>query len=350
MRTLESHCQCLGHAAIRPRLYRPYGIAITDEASPLHLPSTRNHPRTAVRRGAASCRAVLRSCPVTAVAGSAPRSRHGVPRRRRGTRARFAPPSRRSPSSWPSRMSGRRPRRSSRCPRPLSAMRTDVRPTGRADVRCPGDRCPRDRGDPGVRTDRRPASAAAAAALSAPRWIRNTWVRRDRPRLVHRVRRVALVGERLGRRCPNRARRGGMVERWPCAAGTMVDARPGPPLGIHPAAAPRSPPGRPRSWSSARCRSVGGGARRSRCSQVPRRCVWAGCRLMLDHGAGLGRGDHARWSLRWWWSPVVRLWRAHPVQRGADCGRGAAAACQERCPPGADSALTSENSGGRDRI
>jgi hypothetical protein len=161
-----------------------------------------------VRRGAASCRAVLRSCPVTAVAGSAPRSRHGVPRRRRGTRARFAPPSRRSPSSWPSRMSGRRPRRSSRCPRPLSAMRTDVRPTGRADVRCPGDRCPRDRGDPGVRTDRRPVSAAAAAALSAPRWIRNTWVRRDRPRLVHRVRRVALVGERLGRRCPNRARRG----------------------------------------------------------------------------------------------------------------------------------------------
>jgi len=34
--------QCLGHAAIRPRLYRPYGIAITDEASPFALRSTRN--------------------------------------------------------------------------------------------------------------------------------------------------------------------------------------------------------------------------------------------------------------------------------------------------------------------
>jgi hypothetical protein len=91
-----------------------------------------------------------------------------------------------SPSSWLSRMSGRRPRRSSRCPRPLSAMRTDVRPPGRADVRCPGDQCPGDRcpgdrcprdwrpydrGDPGVRTARRPMSAAAAAALSAPCWI-----------------------------------------------------------------------------------------------------------------------------------------------------------------------------------
>jgi hypothetical protein len=47
--------------------------------------------------------------------------------------------------SWPSRMSGRRPRRSSLCPRPLSAVRTDVRPTGRADVRCPRIRCPGDR-------------------------------------------------------------------------------------------------------------------------------------------------------------------------------------------------------------
>jgi hypothetical protein len=90
-------------------------------------------------------------------------------------------------------MSGRRPRRSSRCPRPLSAMRTDVRPPGRADVRCPGDRCPGDwcprdwcprdwrpydRGDPGVRTARRPMSAAAAAALSAPCWIPDV-VRRD---------------------------------------------------------------------------------------------------------------------------------------------------------------------------
>jgi hypothetical protein len=47
-----------------------------------------------------------------------------------------------------------------------AVRRADVRPTGRADVRCPCVRC-----NPGVRTDTRPVSAAAAAALSAPRWI-----------------------------------------------------------------------------------------------------------------------------------------------------------------------------------
>jgi leucine-zipper of insertion element IS481 len=73
----------------------------------------------------------------------------------------------------------------------------------RADVMCPGVRCPGDRCDPGVRTDRRPVSAAAAAALD-PR----TSVRRDTPRLAQWVRRVAAVGERPGRRCPNRAWRG----------------------------------------------------------------------------------------------------------------------------------------------
>jgi hypothetical protein len=78
-----------------------------------------------------------------------------------------------------------------------------------------------------------------------PRWIRSTSVRRDRPRLVHRVRRVAVVGERLGRRCPNRAWRAkdgrtlavrgsheGRRQTWRCFAGVQ-------------AAAPRSPPGRP---------------------------------------------------------------------------------------------------------
>jgi hypothetical protein len=78
-----------------------------------------------------------------------------------------------------------------------------------------------------------------------PRWIRNTSVRRDRPRLVHRVRRVAVVGERLGRRCPNRAWRAkdgptlavrgsheARRQTWRCFAGVQ-------------AAAPRSPPGRP---------------------------------------------------------------------------------------------------------
>jgi hypothetical protein len=96
----------------------------------------------------------------------------------------------------------------------------------------------------------------------------------------------------------------GMVERWPCAAGTMVDARPGPPLGMHTGCGAAFA-----AWPTKelvqRQVPVGwrGSTGRSRCAQVPRRCVWAGCRLMLDHGAGLGRGDHARWSLRWWLVP-----------------------------------------------
>jgi hypothetical protein len=197
-----------------------------------------------VRRGAASCRVVLRSCPVTAAALWGCRA----PQTRQPERALAAHPA--VAVVVPSRMSGRRPRRSSLCSRPLSAMRTDVRPTGRVDVRCPRVRCPcvrcpcawcpHDRCDPGVRTDTRPVSAAAATALDP-----NTSVRRDRPRLVHRVRRVAVVGERLGRRCPNRAwqaRDGrtlavrgsheGRRQTWRCFAGVQ-------------AAAPRSPPGRP---------------------------------------------------------------------------------------------------------
>jgi hypothetical protein len=89
---------------------------------------------------------------------------------------------------------GRRRRGRPGCPdaghavrRPVRVRCPDVRPTGRADVRCPrvrcprvrcpGDRCPHHRCDPGVRTDTRPVSAAAAAALSAPRWTRNPSVR-----------------------------------------------------------------------------------------------------------------------------------------------------------------------------
>jgi hypothetical protein len=92
-----------------------------------------------------------------------------VPRTLRPERGCAA--SRRPPPWWPFRMSGYRPRRPSLCSHPLSAMRTDVRPTGRADVRCPRVQCPRDRCDADVRTDRRPVSATAAAVLSAPHWI-----------------------------------------------------------------------------------------------------------------------------------------------------------------------------------
>jgi hypothetical protein len=120
-------------------------LAITLDAQPPALRSTRTRPRTAVRQGAAACRAVLRSCPVTAAAGVVTAEPSSVvERRRRCNPSEVCAASRRPPPSWPSRMSGHRPRRPSRCPHPLSAMRTDVRPTRRADVRCPGVRCPGD--------------------------------------------------------------------------------------------------------------------------------------------------------------------------------------------------------------
>jgi hypothetical protein len=40
----------------------------------------------------------------------------------------------------------------------------------------------------------------------------------------------------------------------------------------------------------------------------------------------------------------------HSVRWGAACGRSAAAADEECCPPSAERDLTSENCGGRDRV
>ena len=56
------------------------------------------------------------------------------------------------------------------CPRPLSAGRTSVHWVGRTSG-VQRDRCPRDRRDPGVRTDTPPVTVAPASALSAQRWI-----------------------------------------------------------------------------------------------------------------------------------------------------------------------------------
>jgi hypothetical protein len=198
-----------------------------------------------------------------------------------------------SPSSWPSRMSGRRPRRWSLCPRPLSAMRTDVRPTGRADTRCPGGRCPggrcpggrcpgvrcprdwrpHDRGDPGVRTARRPVSTAAAAALSAPRWIPDVGAAGP-----------ATVGEpgstcRCGRRAawsslPESGLAGkgwsNVGSAWLARASTAALAAAWQAHRLRRRAGRLADPG---SWSGARCRSVGWGAGKGRCSHVARVCV-----------------------------------------------------------------------------
>jgi hypothetical protein len=138
-----------------------------------------------------------------------------------------------------------------------SAVRhADGRPsTGRADTRCPGDRCPGvrcpgvrcprdwrpdDRGDPGVRTARRPVSAAAAAALSAPRWI---------PGVGAAGPATVVAGTSVG---------GSLAAAWQAhrlrrRAGRLAE---------------------PGSWSSARGRSDGWGAGKGRCSHVaPGVCI-----------------------------------------------------------------------------
>jgi hypothetical protein len=174
------------HICPQPMLLQhPPALPYQPDSAPAHLSVVPlPYPRPESFRGQQCAEARLHAEGCCAAAQSprrqvsSPRSRHGLPSAAdTTTRARVAPPSRRPPWSWPSRMSGHRPRRPSRCPHLLSAMRTAVRPTGRADVRCPrvrcpGVRCPRDRCDAGVRTDRRPLSAAAASGLSAPRWIR----------------------------------------------------------------------------------------------------------------------------------------------------------------------------------
>jgi hypothetical protein len=66
MRTLASHRLSLRSRPIRP-CHRPYSTAITDEASPFALRSTRNRLRRAMRRGAPSTVVSPCRCLVTAV-------------------------------------------------------------------------------------------------------------------------------------------------------------------------------------------------------------------------------------------------------------------------------------------
>jgi hypothetical protein len=149
-------------------------------------------------------------------------------------------PSRQSPWPWPwpSRMSGRRTRHSSpvrvRCP---PGGRLSI---GRADVRCP-----RDRRDPGVRTDTPPVSAASASALSTPRWILECVGAAGPPTSGRIGFDVSLCPRAVGSSLPNRPGGEGMVVGWPCVArtGSTADGRCS---ACVQTAAPRSQPGRPR--------------------------------------------------------------------------------------------------------
>jgi hypothetical protein len=158
------------------------------------------------------------------------------------------------------------------------APRVSRRPVSTRPVR---SRCP-DGQASGIR-------GLCASALSAPRRIRTASVRRDRPRWAHRVD-VLLSTAGLGRGIA-RTGWGAALAAWPTrslvqrqAAGRLAGSREG-------AATHKSPGG---------CVVRGG--------QV------AG--VTPDHGLD-GSGDHAEWSLRWGWSPVVPRWRPYPAQRGS---------------------------------
>jgi hypothetical protein len=314
-----------------------------------------------VRRGAASCRAVPGSCPVaTAVRAAAP-----VP----------SPPSR---PGWPSAPRCRDPARSGRpaggrrsrgcpdagqaghCPVRLvrSAVGTSVQPVERtssvraSSVRASGVQASGVQAS-GVQASGVQASGAsgcpdgqASGVRALPRcprragpWSGSVW--RAAPRLGAAGRRAAVVRGRRGRLLASglTGSDGRTLAMADSHEGRAVAQ--GRRLAGFPAVAP---PGR-----RAGCRpggeSIGGaGAHR------PCRVSWAVVGVVPDHGPGLGGGDHAGWSVGWWWSRGVQLRRVHAVRWGAACGRSAAAADEERCPPGTERALARENSGGRDRV
>jgi hypothetical protein len=302
-----------------------------------------------VRRGAASCRAVLGSCPVAAAVRDAgqvpsPRSIRGWPNApRRRTWAR---------SGRPGGVAGRKgcpdAGRAGRCLSARPVRRGDVRPTGRADVQHPGVRCP---GVRGIQVSGRTGSGVrgAAAALSAPRWTPE-WLSGGPPGRAQRVD-VPPWSVGGGGRLPASGRMGrgwcGVGRGWLARGSTVARAaawlafRLRRRLGLG---------GPTRAGPGPGCRPGGGGAWDAEgASPVPPQGVGAVAGVVPDHGLGPRGGDHAEWSLGLGWSGGVQLRRAHPVRWGAACGRSAAAVGEERCPLGTRRALTSENSGGRDR-
>jgi hypothetical protein len=144
----------------------------------------------------------------------------------------------------------------------------------------------------------------------------------------------------------------GMVRRWPWLLARGSTAAQGRRLAGVPATAPPWPqradtgagpgPGCRPGWRGA---WDGAGAHRPPQGVLGRSPAWC---------PAIGLDQEVVTTLRGRWARVVP-WRPAPEGPlgsvgGAACGRGAAAARKERCPLGADRALTSENSGGRDRV
>ena len=164
-----------------------------------------------------------------------------------------------------------------------SLRRADIRPPGRADVQCPGVRCPRDRCDPGVRTDRCPDRQASGVRGRCVRAVRTA---------LHPGRRCRGTGHVGGPgstcRCGPRAGWSSLPgcglagKRWSCVGSAWlarVSTAPGPPL--------RSRRLRRRarrladqgSGSSARVPVGGWGAREGAgAHESPAGTSWAGCR------------------------------------------------------------------------
>ena len=98
----------------------------------------------------------------------------------------------------------------------------------------------------------------------------------------------------------------------------------------------------------------GAGARDRAGAHRRRRASWAGRQRGAGQRSGSGGGDYAGWSLGGGWCCGIQLRGTTGFGGGAACGRAAAAAHaaahKERCPLGTDRSLTSENSGGRDRV
>jgi hypothetical protein len=98
------------------------------------------------------------------------------------------------------------------------------------------------------------------------------------------------------------------------------------------------------------CRSVGWGARVGPGAHQSPEVSWVRVPAWTSRH-GRHRTNTNRTTTERGHSPgPAQLRRAHRVRRGAGCGRSAAAVREERCPPAAGSALTCENSGGRDRV
>jgi hypothetical protein len=271
-----------------------------------------------VRRGAASCRAVWRGRAAQRVSPVA-------------------------------RMSGRRPGRSLPVRLVRSAVGMSVRPVERtSSVHASGVRCP------GVRASRCPAGHALVSAALPPPCPRagpRSGSVAGRPGRAQRVDvppwSVGGVGA-----CPHRAAREAMARRLPVPARRRVDPSQGRRLAGVPAAAPPWPrradtgagPGsgiRPGGGEPG-TEQVLTGPSQGVLGRSPAWCPAIG----LDQEVVTTLGG--RWARG---GPVATSSGGPPrFGGGAACGRGAAAAREERCLLGADRSLTSENSGGRDRV